>query len=188
MTWFRKPTTLAIEEAVPSTAPVRVPAHPSFDDDEGRKTYIDTARKLGVINAAVKLEMLLDLLQKKGLGVYPYKKVEAYLDEMFGKAVDDYYPSWGWRPLRAEDNGALQRTRQARQNPNGDILRGVYQKAIPYPVLLTVQEIIETVPGVHFFVSDEARRSNFEDPFLAVSCAGMDMCVIERWDEPSFRA
>jgi hypothetical protein len=59
-------------------------------------------------------------------------------------------------------------------------------KPIPYPVLLTIDAVVQAFPMVRLFVSDEMREEAIPDPFLLVKL-GRDEFVIERWDEPAFR-
>lgn len=187
--WFRKSASVAVVEAPKASvvAPSRISMEPRMADEE-RRVYIEKAKALGVINGALKEEMLLNFLKESGLGFFSYEKVEAYLDNMFGKARHRYSPTWGWRPLRPEDQGKLSRDRaDVDRNPNNGFLGGTYQKAVPMPVLLTVQRVFEAVPDVYFYVSDQVVVNGQTDPFLSVSAVGMTMYVIERWDEPSFR-
>ncbi len=176
---FNKSKGTVVEEI-----PTAVSPHPTMPD-EIRAQYIEKARALGVVNGALKEEMLLAFLRENGIRVYPLEKVREYLDGVFGKVKNWDPPTWVWRPLRDDDDGKLQSNHDSR---NGRIVRGVYQQAIPFPVLLTIEKIISIVPDVHFYVSDRSSSSKDEDPFLAVTTAGMDMLVIERWDEPTFRA
>ena len=192
---FRKSSTLAdVEETpmqIPQMIPNRVAVQPLMSDD-ARAEYVEKAKSLGVVNGSLKREMVLAFLKENGICVYPLDKVVAYLDKMFG------YPckcepncghcldctTWGWRPLREADADKLTSTHG---QANGQIMKGVYHPPVPLPVLLTVEKVAEAVPGIHFYVSDATRPSD-RDPFLAVAANGMGMLVIERWDEPSFRA
>jgi hypothetical protein len=79
----------------------------------------------------------------------------------------------------------------------------VYKLPIPYPALLTVEAISKTLPNAKFFISHTSTPEEravysesvlrLEDPFLAVavikkgSDPSMELMVVERWDEPSFR-
>lgn len=190
---FRKSAATTVEpEETPVMVPARVAIEPSMDD-AARAEYIEKAKVLGIYNGALKREMLLALLCENGLRVYPYDKVELYLDMMFGRpcgcppdALGHYREcsTWGWHPLREKDDGQLV---SGHSSANGRIQRGVYQQAVPLPVLLTVEKIVEAVPDVYFYVSGRIVPQT-DDPFLAVSARGMSMLVIERWDEPSFRA
>ena len=171
-------------------APARVPVEPLMSDDI-RQEYIEKAKILGVVNGALKEEMLIALLKENGIRIYPYNKVEEYLNQMFGHPCKcrpgtvhfNECRTWGWHPLREIDDGKLISNRLV---ANGTIQRGTYQQAIPLPVLLTVEKIVAAVPDIHFYVSGRVVPRS-DDPFLAVTAAGMNMLIIERWDEPSFR-
>lgn len=113
----------------------------------------------------------------------------------------------GWCPFRSIDRrAALDFTGLG----NGRFLSGIYNKAVPLAVLLTIDKIEEAMKSAvekpAFFISDyEARRP---DPFLLVTVPSLGLSqysepdgtgtflrarpepscfVIERWDEPSFR-
>lgn len=190
---FRKSAvagTAVLEAPAPVVAPVRVSVEPRMSNDI-RQEYIKKAKILGVFNGALKEEMLLAFLKENGISIYPYSKVEEYLDKMFGHPCkcppgsNHYFEccTWGWHPLREVDDGKLTSTRTV---ANGRIERGTYQQAVPLPVLLTVEKIVAAVPDIHFYVSGRVVPRS-EDPFLAVTAVGMNMLIIERWDEPSFR-
>lgn len=195
MLFRRSPATIVQGQSSPVPLS-RVSVEPTMAD-ELRREYIETAKGVGVINAPVRREMLFALLKEMGLSIYPYDKVAAYLDHMFGLDLNGNQ-TWGWRPLREEDDKPKFGTLPYGPRFNGMVLRETYQKAVPLPVLLTVQRIAEAVPGVHFFVSDQVTARDRLDPFLAVSVGdtsefflsdqlGTGMNIIERWDEPSFK-
>ncbi len=167
----------------PSAVPV-----PQTDDAEHR-VYVETATRLGVVNAAVKREMVLHLAQEMGLRLYDRRAVEAYLDSVFGRPERTYHGSWGWRPLRQLDADRKLRFAEFDGWRNGNILAGIYHGAVPLPVLLTVERLASHVPDLQFYISDKNDSPKYtEDPFLMVLSEGMDPLIIERWDEPSFRA
>ena len=128
---FKRSAAAAVLEETPLVVPTRVTVQPTMDD-EARAEYVEKAKALGVVNAALKQEMLLALLRENGISIYPYEKVKAYLDKMFGLCqrrhdFGSHYPScdtWGWHPLRAEDNGKLS---SGHNDVNGRIQSGIYQ-------------------------------------------------------------
>ena len=149
------------------------------------------AQAIGWQPAALIEQKLRNFLAENGLCVYPYEKVESYLDSIFGPCTANYahFTTWGWRPLRKCDMGWNHELFHAQRN--GSTLESeCYPGAVPFPVLLTVRKIAEAFPEVRFFVSDKPNRIDFprEDPFLGVGIPGIKLpLVVERWDEPSFR-
>ncbi len=60
-----------------------------------------------------------------------------------------------------------------------------YKKDLPLRVLQLINEVKKEIPELSFFVSDVAEPK--PDPFLYVSCEGMEGMVIAHWDEPTFK-
>lgn len=179
-------------EPPPSRPTTRPPAHPPTSTTTiGEPATIDAdyaalVADLGLNSAAVDLERFKALVPDLGLHVYARAEVQEYLHHLYKIPIGDLTPSvvWGWRPLRAID--------RVPGNPaqyNGRVQRSVepYSKPIPYPVLLTVKAVRDACPSATFFVSDDLRGEGIPDPFLLVIVARQEF-VIERWDEPAFRA
>ena len=62
----------------------------------------------------------------------------------------------------------------------------LYDKPVPYPVLVTVDRIKARFPATDFRISDEAiRQATVKDPFLMVIHEDRRY-IVERWDEPGF--
>lgn len=173
-------------------SPTRPPAkEPTSTTTIGDAEVIDAAyaalvADLGIHSGAVDLETFKALVPRAGLRVYVDAEVREYLHGKYKVPVGDLSPYvlWGWRPLRDVD-----RTPGTLDSRNGKIQRGVpaYTKPIPYPVLLTVKTIRDACPSAKFFVSDEMQGERIPDPFLLVEI-GEAQFVVERWDEPAFRA
>jgi hypothetical protein len=148
--------------------------------------YAALVAELGLNSAAVDLETFKALVPRAGLHVYHRGEVQEYLHCQYKVPVGDLTPLvvWGWRPLRAVD-----RVAGSFIGFNGKVQRSapVYAKPIPYPVLLTVKTVHDACPSAGFFVSDELQGERIPDPFLLVEIAD-EAFVIERWDEPAFRA
>lgn len=119
-------------------------------------------------------------LREWGLRVYDAAQVRAFLRSQYGRK------DWGFRPLREIDRREIQRWWDI--DRNGQIQDGanVYGKPIPYPVLVTVQRVVERFPTARFYVSDECRNSDVRDPFLLVLVDKHEY-IIERWDEPNYK-
>lgn len=191
--------------------PVREPVGKEFVKrevpvlDVPDEEYLKVANRLGVtipkiqVNPALTVE---NLLSEMGLLRYNEDQVRRYLNKQYGKVP------WGWRALRrmdyvqyseytgtfiADDRTINDGATVWRRHHNGKLIgnrdSATYNKPIPYPVLLTVDRISEAFPKAGFFVSDEMRpiASNKLDPFLMVVHPGLQY-IIERWDEPKFRA
>jgi hypothetical protein len=170
----KEPTTLT---------PVVVPGlDPEFTDE-----YRTLAAELGINTAPIDTATFHAWLSAQGLRVYHYGEVQEYLHAQYKVPVGNITPLvvWGWRPLRAVD----QIVNQARSLANGSLQPSVtpYAKPIPYPVLRTVKAVRDAFPAAHFFVSDEMQAEQIPDPFLLVELGGKHY-VIERWNEPAFRA
>jgi len=149
--------------------------------------YAALAGELGLQTAAIDRERFKAYVRDAGLRVYDRAEVQEYLHAKYGVPPGNVttHVVWGWRPLRAVD----QRTVGIGQSANGVVQYGapLYAKPIPYPVLLTIKAVRDAAPSAHFYVSDDFNRERIPDPFLLVE-VGDEAFVIERWDEPSFRA
>jgi len=179
------------------------PAPVSIDAElaqEERLAYAKLAEELAFHPAALRLEKLRGYLASRKSLVYPYRKVKEYLDQKFGAKDlhEGWSHTWGWCPLRESDMGksdlpafGTASTNSLYSADNGQFIFGrTYHGAVPFPTLSLVKEIAESVPGVHFFVSDamKPRDRAGRDPFLGVSTPGTEeMIIIAEWDEPSFR-
>lgn len=148
--------------------------------------YAALVADLGIHSGAVDLETFKSLVPRAGLRIYHDEEVRQYLHGKYNVPVGDLSPAvlWGWRPLREID-----RTPGTMIGFNGRIQRSApaYTKPIPLPVLLTVKTVRDACPSAKFFVSDEMQAERIPDPFLLVEIAEHQF-VIERWDEPAFRA
>ena len=175
-----KPTVVAV--TVPPAPPERTALASSAALPEG---YMETARKVGVLNGAMKEALVRGALAEMGLAPYRYEEVRAYLDGLFGRAKN-WRHTWGWRPLREVDRKTAELSPE--WNTNGHTLNRTYQLAVPLPVLHTIERLSAAVPGLGFFVSDQitAQDNAAGDPFLVVMAPGMPILVIEQWDEPNF--
>ena len=120
-------------------------------------------------------------LRDAGLRVYDADQVRVFLTSQYGRKP------WAFRPLREADRPNVARWWDD-SKPNGSIQAGLhcYEKAIPYPVLLTVERIVAKFTAAKFYVSDERRKSDVSDPFLLVLIDAREY-IIERWDEPNYR-
>jgi len=186
------PYVSGVDWGTPPTPQTRPPAKaPTSTTTIGEPAAIDAdyaalVADLGINSAAVDLERFKALVPELGLHVYVDAEVREYLHSLYKVPVGDLTPRvvWGWRPLRPID-----RVPGAAAGYNGKVQRGVepYTKPIPYPVLLTVKAVRDACPSARFYVSDEMSGEAIPDPFLLVEIAGQQF-VIERWDEPAFRA
>lgn len=149
---------------------------PDFD-----RSYDQLATKLGIRSrSGIAQSKLLTVLAEESIDVYELSRVERYMDRK---------GYWGWFPLRTVDAARTFMVSRETFTPYsslyGGAKQGVYQNPIPYPVLLTVEKILERCPDANFFI---AAPDKHPDPFLAVvHLSDSKMYVVERWDEPSFR-
>lgn len=142
--------------------------------------YKDLAKKLSIpIPPTAIRDEFRSALRELGLPIYDNAEVNHYLFKICPK--DKH---WAWVGLRPQDQGQLNVWSVVL---DGQLVHGPYNKAIPYPVMLTVEKVLDKYPKANFFVSDFTAKS--PDPFLAV-CLERDpssLTIIERWDEPGFR-
>jgi hypothetical protein len=154
---------------------------------EERALMVETAKELGIVNGAVKEEMIKGLCHAMGLHCYNQNEVERYLASGPYAGKD-----WGWRAVREVDRVKTLQFRDTDgefKRRSGRILNDkVYQAAIPLAVMLTMKRFAETVPDVCFYISDTADKPTMEDPFLLVTGLGVNVFIIEKWDEPAFKA
>lgn len=141
------------------------------------RSYEQLAKKLGVCVAgqaagtSVKINNdFMQFLSDHGLVLYDRVSVSKFLKQKAGKR------NVVWRPLREADKAKSKSRWEDRPVSQ-------YKKAVPYPVLLLVQDILEKFPMAKFYVSDyQVVRP---DPFLEVRLNGKRY-VVEHWDEPEF--
>lgn len=153
--------------------------------------YVRMADAIGWSPASLLEQRLRNFFEEIGICIFPYEKVEAYLDQKFGKCKEPYSSdtTWGWRPLRQVDIDVRNDELFLRKRNGMTLNAEYYHGPIPPPVIMTVEKVAAQFPGAHFFVSDvptQADRTQY-DPFLAVSAPGMNFLVVERWEEPGFR-
>lgn len=183
-----KQSTTVVVEPEPDEVVVE-PVFPSVRTPESElselecEEYRRLAKQVGFRPANLIREEIVDILRRLERPVFDRQEVEAYLDAKFlsGKSS----PRWAWIPLRDADDSKL--TNNRKDNQNGVIVKGSYQRGVPLFVLRLVQQVSEEVPEAVFYVSDDPRYSSAEDPFLGVTAAGMSMLIIAQWDEPGFR-
>lgn len=174
--WFRKAEEVAtmvmdrpvpVERPKPAPLPVPTPVELKKDLPEG---YIEACDKIGCFPTLRIEQTIADL----GLHVYPMDKVCAYLNQKFEKT------GWVWVPLRKQDIIV--------DRSFNDTNQRIYTKAIPFPVIQSIEKLTTAHPKLCFFVSDERQKSDEKDPFLLVTMKNSShYWVVERWDEPSFR-
>lgn len=165
-------------EQSPDPAPAPTAAALAEGPEAPGEAYRKLAAKLGVKSAALREAELESVLREEMIPVYEYAKVEAFLNDQCRRAgaVNTWIRfQWSWKPLRKQD----------RMKHGERVSNSVYQQAVPYPVLLRVEQIAERLPEAKFFVSEIEK---VQDPFLAVTVEGSQrFWVIERWNEPNFR-
>lgn len=180
-----------------ATLPVKTQLEVAISRDE-LSAYGELAKKVNFAPSELLRHRLIQFFSENGIDVYPMDSVEQYLDKKFGMPTMErrrgqrepgWEQKWGWHPLRAEDDQKFGRRKL--NDENGNIEKGTYRKIIPVPVLETVDLIAiafkDSEPALHFFVADAVVPSNERDPFLGITWDGVQMIVIERWDEPAFR-
>lgn len=169
------------KEPTAAALAVAEPLEPEFADE-----YRALAAELGLNPTPIDTAQFTAWLSAQGLPVYTRAEVQEYLHCKYQVPVGNVTSlvSWGWRPLRM-----LDRKEGHTNSKNGTLQRGAapYAKPIPYPVLLTIKSVRDQFPTAKFFVSDEMHAERIPDPFLLVEI-GTEKFVIERWDEPAFRA
>jgi hypothetical protein len=169
-------------------------------------------------------------MKSEGLPIYPYKNVRQFLDIQYGRAkiVDDSgdhedgleyryrtgdWPTWSWRPMRAQDEFTVAdelsgripfqvaelspktwaRTNRGKGNGNV-LLNRPYTLPIPIPALQIAEKIQAVCPEAHFYVSDILKQTEKNgapvppDPFLAVLFENYNRkIVVAHWDEPNYK-
>lgn len=198
---------LLLDRILPVRPPVSEPftVRPVPQPDLPHDEYRQVARRIGFSVPVPRIDRSIEFentLSEMGVRQYPENRVRTYLNIQYGRV------RWGWRSLRKQDYDAYASGKGVfmaadktlndsstwwDRRHNGQIIGNrdahIYDKPVPYPVLLTVERIAEKFPEAHFFVNDEARSMVSEkvlDPFLMV-VIGTKRYIIERWDEPKFR-
>lgn len=153
--------------------------------------YQRVATKVGFAPRGLKSNELRQYLRDAGIRVYPMDAVQKYLNGKYGEADGQRGAKWVWKPLRSADGLSIHGAWQSGHLVNGAVAReqAPYGKPVPLPVLLTVERIADKFPDALFFVSDEYDAPPIGDPFLAVVYGeDSEPVIVERWDEPVFRA
>jgi hypothetical protein len=147
--------------------------------------YRRIADKIGWKSDSVVEERFRHFFAENGMTVFPFEKVETFLDSEFGVAKDGA-PTWYWRPLREKDMQAKLSMNDEHDGKNGQINNDAwYQMEVPLPVLMTIEKVHDEIPEACFYISESVEEG---DPFLMVTAPGwVEVFVIERWNEPSFR-
>ena len=144
--------------------------------------YVRLSQRLGVNQIPLQVVELTKVVHEMALGIYDYRSVVNYLDAQEQHINSDRTAwrryEWNWHPIRSAREFGRSRPERVSMD--------LYNKPIPYPVLLTIERIESRFPKACFYVSD---LRGVSDPFLAVTVEGADtLLVIERWDEPAFRS
>jgi hypothetical protein len=151
--------------------------------EEPDEEYVRLSKTLGINTIPLRLVELAHVIQEECLGTYPYEAVVRYLDRRVEKLRKEKsrshysYIEWRWHPVKECS------PHRSLSNPRFDYW--VYNKPIPYPVMLTIGKIQQRINDAEFYVTD---IREYRDPFLGVTVTGSDtLFVVERWDEPAFR-
>lgn len=170
----------------PATPPPLMPiAEPEAVDAELLQ-HAALARKLGVVvSAPAGAAQLQAVLREEGFSCYDRAAVEKYMTELAEANVKN----WIWYAARSADSRKFDHTRGQWGLHNGTSVSEVYTEAIPLPVLITMDRIIERMGADVRFQIAALCDAPKADPFLAVSHVSepSKMFIIERWDEPGFR-
>lgn len=165
------------------------------------KDYVRIAAKLGFeIPKEPSDRALQKILADLSIGVYAYQPVLTYLKT---QRPENHFVVWvpvakGYRLDKLARRLHRMPTDGWEHGRHGCISHNLYNKPIPYPVMVTMEKIVDAAKEYKFnpmfFVSDfeerrvPLQRSTRFDPFLAVGTSDSDaLFVIERWDEPGFR-
>ena len=185
---------LTLEKSTSILRPVNV--------DRPDDTYNKLAKKLGIKPPPLSSDPLLrHVLSTLAIHVYDYSAVRNYL---ISKRPTDHFFVWVPAMTQASSRALLVKYGATpegwvQRHRHGTISsRIVYNKPLPYPVLLTMDSINTEAKKVGFtptfYVSDYAEKHEKPkahmrvDPFLAVGTSDSSaLFVIERWDEPGFR-
>ena len=176
------PVTVAV--AVPESQPVEI----TTPNQQVPAEYTELAKELGVTvveDAKViqqeKQQAIEKFFTDNGIRVYPYNKVMEFLRAQLPKKGQPDYSEFNsvvWVPLRKVDCGKVWSNvigRYFDEDP--------YDKAVPYPALITAKLVADHFPAAKLTVSDY--RAEVPDPFLMVTYADKNY-VVEHWDEPGF--
>lgn len=188
------------EDSIPVVQTITVPD----DDSAFEKEYSELRSKLGISASrepsySIKRNLAI-AIQEECAGVYELSKVTEFMDK---KTLESRINeknnglAWAWTPLRLQDVDPSWRKFQGEAAGKSKIqlkwrgqypfnLWDFYERAIPFPVLATIDRIQQRIPEAMFLISDIVSATD-PDPFLAVTMPRCPLYVIERWDEPGFR-
>jgi len=147
------------------------------EEEEFQAEYQRVAKKLGVEIFAIPGKDLENFLREEGIPVYSQAKVEAYMDKK---------GFWSWFRMRGRDQSRVIPRTDNKNTSMGRANGMYYPNAIPIPVLLTAERIVDKFgDSVGFYV---AAIDKHPDLFLGVfHYQTGEFFIVERWDEPGFR-
>ncbi len=150
------------------------------EPDAFAQEYDELATKLGVVARATTSDKLAKVLASLQIPCYKLEDVEKYMDKK---------GYWSWFELRHDQPSlnVVRKTPTQWRTLYGNTVFRTYDKPIPYPVLLTIDQIqAELGAQAVFFI---AALNDKPDPFLGVMLWSdtSQFFVVERWDEPGFR-
>jgi hypothetical protein len=174
---LEEPKMSPIEENVP--VPSSYEAKPDLGAEEFAE-YQRVAKAIGLdTQEALFNERMRHCCAVNGFRIYTASQVDKFLNRKLGVG------KWEWMGLRLVDVEHLGGWHTTSSEPHIKFSKKQYGRKIPLPVLLTVQRVLEEVPGAHFYISGIPDVD--DDPFLSITCRTGDQFIIERWDEPDFR-
>lgn len=175
------------EAPTPAVEPATIMAVKPLNDTD-LESYLALAAEIGLQSAATVEARLLNAIVNEQMSLYDLDSVSNYMDERYVKT------GWVWFPLRTLDVNRVQTLnipfRPIGYQSVGGVTMRQYTQAVPRPVLERIATLNKLVPHLVYLVAAENTSVNGAvggDPFLGVTCPGMRIYVIERWDEPSFR-
>ena len=166
----------AIKAPLPPDNPKRLDI--GLTQEEAMREWLILAKSIGASPQQIGEVELKLWLKEECIQVFNTQKVFDYLQH---KAGDDKWSFQGLRPCDTERSLHAYGTWPPR---SGHVLKQTLYSAVPLPVLMTVQKVIERFGNrANFWVT----KIGDPDPFLAVTVDNCAIVFIERWDEPSYR-
>lgn len=185
--WRRTETRPATGKPI-TMAQVKLSARHLSAEQVPAESYLAAARLIHLESATTDEVRMLRVIDRLGLPVYEFAKVDGYLYREALKQGTNV--RWAWKPLRESDRKAIDGDSLALASEDlvGSVALRVYGHAVPEQVLIQAREIMKAMPDVVFLVSDyEVVKP---DPFLAITTkkllAESKIWIVAQWDEPGF--
>jgi hypothetical protein len=129
---------------------IETPTKMAVADSDATEEYFQLAERLGIKSAKVTQARLERFLHKEAMGVYDYKKVDAYMQRL----AERKRLYWCWKPVREKDTQWVSGLGfSPTVSYHSQVVKKTYPHEIPPAALLTLDKIATAFPEALFFAT-----------------------------------